>query len=87
MNIDLRLSVLRRQLDERKRVNVNIHNLARTIFKTGKEVKFQAKGRDYFGKVIEVIGNPGRTQVRVQNLSTLKERDVWLEDITGLVEE
>jgi hypothetical protein len=87
MNNDLTLTVLRRQLDQRKLVDTNIHNLAKSIFKPDLNIKYRLNARDYFGRVIEVIGVPGRTQVRVENVVTLKKRDIALSDVTGLVQE
>jgi len=87
MNNDLTLVVLRRQLDQRKLVDSNIHNLAKSIFKPGVKVQWRVNARDYYGAVIEVIGMPGRTQVRVENVMTTKKRDLQLSDITGLVQE
>ena len=84
---DLDLVVLRRQLKARKLTDVNIHNLAGSMFKPDSKVQFTVNGREYFGRVVEVIGVPGRTQVRVVNLSTKKQRDLHLVDITGLVRE
>ena len=87
MTTDLNLAVLRRLLAQRKLVNDNIHNVAKSMLKPDQKIQYRVNGRDYFGRVIEVIGNPGRTQVRVENLVTLKQRDIWLVDITGLVQE
>jgi hypothetical protein len=87
MSNDLTLTVLRRQLDQRKLVDANIHNLAKSIFKPELNIKYRLNNRDYFGRVIEVIGVPGRTQVRVENVVTLKKRDIDLVNITGLVQE
>lgn len=81
------LSVLRRQLDEKKRVERNIHNLALTMFKPGTRIEYASRDRSYFGVVVEVVGDAGRTQIRVRNLLTNKERDIWLSDVTGLVKE
>jgi hypothetical protein len=83
----LDIAVLRRQLDQRRIIDSNIHNLARSMFKPDIEIKFALGARHYFGKVVEVIGTPGRTQVRVINLSTGKQRDLWLTDIVGIVQE
>jgi hypothetical protein len=84
---DLTLTVLRRQMAARALVDQNIHNLARSIFKAGIKVQFRVNMRMYFGVVQEVIGVPGRTQVRVENMMTGKKRDLQLADITGLVQE
>jgi hypothetical protein len=84
---NLNLTVLRRQLEQRKLVDTNIHNLAQSIFKPGSKVQWKLNGRDYYGVVIEIIGNPGRSQVRVTNTQTQKQRDLNLSDITGLVQE
>ncbi len=84
---DLTLAVLRRQLDVLRLTNANIHNLAKSIFKPNMTVQWKANGRDYYGVVIEVIGTPGRTQVRVENVATHKKRDLLVAYITGLVQE
>lgn len=86
-DLDLSLATLRRQQAQLRMVNQNIHNLARSIFKEGVKVQFQINGREYFGRVVEVIGAPGATQVRLVNVATNRKRDVRVEDITGLVRE
>ena len=91
MNIDLNLSVLRRQMAERKRVNDNIHNLAISMFKPGTkiefEIQFAEEKRKYFGECLMVCGFSGTTRLRVKNLSSQKEREISLGQITGLVKE
>ena len=87
MNNDLNLTVLRRQLAQRKMIDLNIHNLALSMLKPDVKVQYRAGGREYFGRVIEIVGVAGRTQVRVENVVTLKKRDIWLVDVTGLVQE
>ncbi|MBI5951883.1 MAG: hypothetical protein HY865_09515 [Chloroflexi bacterium] len=84
---DLSLAVLRRQMAQLKMVNQNIHNLARSIFKEGVKVQYTVNAREYFGRVVEVIGEPGHTQVRVINIVTNRKRDLLVADITGLVQE
>jgi len=81
------LSVIRRELAQAKRHFENVHTLAKVNFKPSVKLQYKINGRDYFGRVIEVIGMPGRTQIRVENLSTLKTRDIRLEDVTGIVQE
>lgn len=83
---DLNITVLRRQLEQRRMIDQNIHNLALSMLKPGTKVQFKANGnRDYFGSVVEIVGGVGTTQVRVRNLQTQKERDIHLVDITGIV--
>lgn len=85
---DLTITVLRRQLDQRKILDRNIHNLAVSMLKPGTKLQFKANGnRDYFGSVVEIVGGIGTTQVRVRNLLTQKVRDIHLGDITGIVQE
>ena len=84
---ELNLKVLQRLLAEQKRVNSNIHNVAASMLKPGTTVQYLINERRYFGSVVDVIGLPGTTRVRVENLSTLKKRDIGLSDITGLVQE
>jgi hypothetical protein len=86
-DIELSLATLRRQMAQLKMVNQNIHNLARSIFKEGVKVQFQFNGREYFGRVVEVIGAPGATQVRVVNVVTKRKRDLRVADITGILQE
>ena len=81
------LSVLSRQIEARKRANTNVHNLAKTMFTKGIKVMFKANQKAYFGTVVEVIGTPGDTWLRLVNLSTKKQRDIRVEDITGIVQE
>lgn len=84
---DLSLTVLRRQMDAMKRSASNVHNLACSMFKADMEVKYRLNQRDYFGRVVEVIGTPGFTRVRVVNIATGRQRDLSLHDIIGLVQE
>lgn len=86
-DVTLTLAVLRRQLDQRKMVDANIHNLAKTIFKPGAKVQWQIKGRDYYGSVVEVIGDPGTTGVLVEIAGSKRTRKLNLADISGLVQE
>lgn len=85
--IDLNFSVLRRLLRERKRVNDNIHNVALSMLKPGTKIQYEVNERAYYGAVVAICGISGSTRVRVQNLRTLKERDIALFQITGLVQE
>lgn len=88
MNHDLNIAVLRRLLAQRKIMNTNIHNVATSMLKPGTKIQYKANGgRDYYGVVQDVIGLPGTTRVRVRNMSTQKERDIYLGDVTGLVQE
>lgn len=88
MNSDLSLTVLRRLLAQSKLVNDNIHNVATSMLKPGTKIQYRANGgRDYFGSVEGVAGIPGTTRVKVKNLQTQKVRDIYLADITGLVQE
>ena len=87
MNNELSLATLRRQLAQRKLIDLNIHNLALSMLKPDVKIQYRAGKREYFGRVIEIVGTVGRTQVRVENLVTLKKRDIWLVDVTGLVQE
>lgn len=81
------LTVIRAQIDARKRADQNIHNLAKSMFRLGVRVEFRSNQRTYYGECMEVIGAPGNTLIRLTNLSTLRVRDVRVEDITGLVKE
>jgi len=81
------LTVLRRQINQRRVIDKSIHYLAQNIFKTGTEIKYAISARHYYGRVVEVIGNPGHTQVRVTNMATSKQRDLWLTDIVGILQE
>jgi len=86
----LMLAALRRQLDQRKLVDANIHNLAKSIFKPGVNVIYRIGARDFLGVVVEVNGAPGMTHVVVENLNNpkAKKRKVLsLADIVGLVQE
>jgi hypothetical protein len=78
------MTVLRRQLYQRRQIDVSIHNLACSMFKVTTEVKFRIGVREYFGAVSEVVGEPGSTRVRVVNLATGKERDLALIESSGL---
>ena len=84
---DMSLTVLRRQLYERRQIDVSIHNLASSMFKVAMEIKFRIGVREYFGAVSEVVGEAGNTRVRVVNLATGKERVLELIDIIGIVQE
>ena len=84
---DLSLSVLRRLLAQAKRADESVHNVSKSLLQPGIKIQYRINFRDYFGKVIEVIGCPGRTQVRVENLATLKTRDIRLDDVTGILQE
>lgn len=84
---DLSLTVLRREINRSMVVNQSIHSLAKSIFKPGVEIKYMLGVRNYYGTVVEVIGEPGRTQVRVINIATSKKRDLWLTDIVGILQE
>lgn len=84
---NISLGVLKRQLDQRKLVDANIHNLAKSIFRPGVRVQWRVNAREYYGEVIEVSGEPGETHVHVVNMATKKNRDLQLADITGLVQE
>lgn len=84
---DMSMTVLRRQLRQSREIAQSIHNLAGAMFKPGVEIKFALGARHYFGRVVEVIGTPGNTQVRVINLSTGRQRDLRLTDIVGIVQE
>jgi len=89
-DVTLTLAVLRRQLDQRKLVDANIHNLAKTIFKPGTNVKYRIGARDFFGCVIEVNGAVGTTHVVVENIGNPKARNrkiLSLADIIGFVQE
>ena len=79
--------ILRRLMAEEKRANEDLHNAAKALFKKDVKIQFRIGFRDYRGKVVEVIGMPGRTEVRVVNLATLKQRDIRLSDVTGIVQE
>lgn len=85
------LAVLRRQLSERARVNANVHHLAVAMFKPGTKIEFELeladRKRKYFGECVAVCGIAGTTRLRVKNLSTLKEREIELRQVTGLVKE
>ncbi len=86
------LAVLRHALADQKRAEQNVHNLALSMFKTGVRVQFKITlandvEREYFGSVVAVCGIPGTTRLRVRNLSTLKEREISLSQVTGLVKE
>jgi hypothetical protein len=92
MNADLNLSVLRRQMQAQKTAEQNVHNLAKSMFQEGTKVQFMItladdRKREYFGSVVFVCGIPGTTRLRVRNLSTQKEREISLSQVTGLVKE
>lgn len=87
MSSDLSLTTLRRQMAQRKIVDQNIHNLAKSIFKKDLKLQYRIGARDFFGIVIEVNGAPGMTHVRVQNLMTKKMRTLGLSEIIGIVTE
>jgi hypothetical protein len=83
------ITALRRQMDERRRIDTNIHNLAKSIFKVGVKVIYQLRGRDYFGYVVEVSGEPGATHVVLKNVNGVKskQRKLNLADIVGFAQE
>jgi hypothetical protein len=86
----LTIVALRRQLDQRKLIDANIHNLAKSIFKPGVKVQYRIGARDFFGSVIEVNGAIGTTHVVVENIGNPKARKhkvLGLTDIVGLVQE
>lgn len=83
----LSLSVIRRLLAERKRANDNLHNVAESMFRPGVKVQYRVNEREYFGSVVAVCGIAGSTRLRVKNLHTLKEREIQLADVTGIVKE
>lgn len=88
MTTDLNITVLRRLLDQRKTINTNIYNVAKSMLKPGTKIEYKANGgRTYFGSVVGIVGIPSTTRVRVSNHVTAKERDIDLADITGLVQE
>jgi hypothetical protein len=80
LNNDLPLQVIKRLLGD-------LHNVAKSMLPTGKKVQYMINDREYFGKVVFIGGIPGMTRVRVMNLHTLKQRDIGLFQITGLVQE
>jgi hypothetical protein len=85
----LTIAALRRQLHQRKLVDANIHNLAKSIFKPGVKVQYRIGARDFFGSVIEVNGEVGTTHV-VENIGNSKARKhkvLSLADIIGFVQE
>ncbi len=86
-SVDLNLTVMRRLMAQAKRAEENLHNVAKSLLGRDVKISYKIASRDYFGKVIEVIGSPGRTQVRVQNLITQKTRDIRLDDVTGVLDE
>lgn len=85
----LTIAALRRQMSERRRIDANIHNLARSIFKPGTKVIYRLRGRDYFGYVVEVNGEPGATCVVMENVNGVKsrQRKLNLADIVGFAQE
>lgn len=90
MDNTLSMSALRRQLQARRLVDQNIHNLAKSIFKPGVKVQYRIGVRDFFGIVIEVTGAIGATHVVVENLNNPKAKKrkvLGLTEITGLVQE
>jgi hypothetical protein len=50
-------------------------------------VQYRINEREYYGSVVAVLGVPGATRLRVKNLHTLKERDIELAAVTGLIQE
>ncbi len=89
---DPTLSVLRQALAARKRAEQNVHNLALAMFKPETRIQFKVtlaneQEREYFGECIAVCGIAGTTRLRVKNLSTQKEREISLGQVTGLVKE
>jgi hypothetical protein len=87
MNNNLNITVLRRLLAQRKLVNDNIHNVAMSMLKPGTKIQYMVNERSYFGSVEGIAGIPGTTRIKVKNLQTQKVRDIYLADITGLVQE
>lgn len=80
----LDLDALRHAMAEEKRTNETLHRIAKALLKKGTRIGYRIGYTDYVGEVIEVIGVPGRTEVRVQNVATLKKRDIQLIDITSI---
>lgn len=81
------LSTLRHLLARRYHIDVDIYNVTKSLFQPGVKLQYRISGRDYFGKVIEVVGSASKPQVRVENVNTLKKRDIQLNDVTGIVQE
>lgn len=81
------LSTLRQLLSKRNHIDQDIYNVTKSLLPPGTKIQYRINFRDYFGRVVEVVGSPTRPQVRVENLSTLKKRDIQLNDITGIVQE
>lgn len=80
----LDLAAMRQAMAEEKRTNEMLHRVAKQLLKPGIRIGYRIGYVDYVGEVIDVIGVPGRTEVRVQNVATLKKRDIRLIDITAI---
>lgn len=80
----LDLAAMRQAMAEAKSTNETLHRVAKQLLKPGTRIGYRIGYMDYIGEVIEVIGVPGRTEVRVQNVATLKKRDIKLIDITAI---
>lgn len=87
MNSDVNITVMLRLLWQRAKLDQDIHNVAKTMFVPGLNIRYRVNTRDYFGRVLAVVGLPGKTQVHVENVVTLKKRYIALSDVTGLVQE
>ena len=81
------LKMLRHAMAREQRANEELHSLARSMLKRGTKIEYTINYRRYYGQVEEIIGVPGKTQVRVVNAATFKKRDIRLTDITGIVQE
>lgn len=81
------MRVLRELLKRRQRLDQDIWNVAKSMLVAGLKVQYTLSDREYFGRVIEMVGVPSALRVRVENLTTLKRRDIALADITGIVSE
>jgi len=87
MGSDLNITVMRRLLWQRAKLDQDIHNVAKSMFVPDLNIRYKVNARDYFGRVLAVVGLPGKTQVYVENVVTLKKRYIALSDVTGLVQE
>ncbi len=87
MGSDLNITIMRRLLWQRAKMDQDIHNVAKSMFVPDLNIRYKVNARDYFGRVLAVVGLPGKTQVYVENVVTLKKRYIALSDVTGLVQE
>jgi hypothetical protein len=69
-----------------KRADEDVHNLAKSLLKPGTQLIYARGSNPFIGKVVGVIGSPGRTRVTVERITNKRREDIQLEDITGIVQ-